>query len=347
MLAVMPNKEVLFEDEIKNFDFSEKSSRQLARVIGLGSRRLADEGVTASDLCIHGINYLLEQNLLAKEEIAAIIFISRMPDYISPPTSNVIQGKLGLGHDVVCIDLNQTCAGFVLGLFEGFCLLNPLGERGKVILLNAQAGSTYITSKRDRSTAPLFGDAAVITIMEKVKKDTITRFKIKNDGARYDAIITPAGGFRLRCSEKTHIEEPQSDGNYRSMEQVWMKGEDVYNFTVNEAVDLINEAIEDSGFSRDEIDYFMFHQPNQFIVKNMIKKLKLPEEKAPVNIFGRFGNSSGATLPVSIVYNLGNLLENKTLKLILSGFGGGLAWNTAAIEMGNMKFCKMIGHPVI
>jgi 3-oxoacyl-[acyl-carrier-protein] synthase-3 len=126
-----------------------------------------------------------------------------------------------------------------------------------------------------------------------------------------------------------------------------MKGEDVFNCTVNEVVELINEAIEDSGFSRDEIDYYMFHQPNQFMVKKMIKKMKLPEEKAPTNIFSLFGNSSGVTLPVNIVYNLGNLLESKTLKLILSAFGGGLAWNTAAIEMGNMKFCKMIGHPVI
>jgi 3-oxoacyl-[acyl-carrier-protein] synthase-3 len=201
--------------------------------------------------------------------------------------------------------------------------------------------------KLDRSNTPLFGDAAVITIIEKSQSNTMAQIKIKNDGKRYDSLIIPAGGFRLRCSEKTRIEELQEDRNYRSLEHPRMKGDDVYNFTVNEVVDLINEMIGDCNFEKEEIDYYMLHQPNRFILQTMAKKMNIPENKMPSNIVTLFGNSSGASLPVNIIYNLGKELEMKKLKLILSGFGIGLAWNAAALEMGNMRFCKMIGHPVL
>jgi 3-oxoacyl-[acyl-carrier-protein] synthase-3 len=125
-----------------------------------------------------------------------------------------------------------------------------------------------------------------------------------------------------------------------------MKGDDVYNFTVNEVVELIKETIEDSWLSKDEIDYFMLHQPNKFILQQMAKKIDVSEEKMPNNIVTLFGNSSGAALPVNIVYNLGDILESKELNILMSGFGIGLAWNTAMMKIGNMKFCKMIGHPI-
>jgi len=346
MLAVLPNKEVFYKDEINNFPFSEKSSLQLAKIMGFNSRRIIDEGYTAADLCVHGLNYLIDQKLLNKNEINAVVFVSQSPDHIQPPTSNIIQGKLGLSYDTVCIDINQGCSGFITGLFECFCLLNAIGNDGKIILLNAET-SSFKVSKRDRSTAPLFGDAAVITIIEKTPENKTIRLKIKNDGSRYDAIIIPAGGFRLRSNEKTCIEELQGDGNYRSKQNLLMKGDDVFSFTINEVVDLINEMISESYLSKDEIDYFMLHQPNQFMVNKIINKMGLKEEKAPSNIQSMFGNSSGASLPFNIVYNLGKILEERTLKLILSGFGTGLSWNAMFAEMGNMEFCKIIGHPKI
>jgi 3-oxoacyl-[acyl-carrier-protein] synthase-3 len=130
MLAVMPNQEIHFEDEIKNFNFTEKSSLKLAKIFGYKSRRVVEEGITASDLCVYGMDYLFKQELLKKDEISAIIFVSQTPDYIQPPTSNVIQGKLDLGYDVVCLDINQGCAGFVLGLFEAFCVMNNISPGG-------------------------------------------------------------------------------------------------------------------------------------------------------------------------------------------------------------------------
>jgi 3-oxoacyl-[acyl-carrier-protein] synthase-3 len=350
MLTVMPNKAIFFEDEMRNFNFSEKSSLRLATQIGLHSRRVVEsarekENTTASDLCVFGINYMLEHNLLKKEDIAALVFVSQTPDYIQPATSNVIQGKIGLNNDVVCIDINQGCAGFILGLFECFLLLNVIPAK-KILLLNAETPSLVMPSK-DRSSTPLFGDAAVITIVENTSLESKILLKIKNDGKRYDSLYIPAGGFKLRSSDETRKEEIQSDGNFRSLEHPRMKGDDVYNFTVNEVVNLINETAEDSWLSKNEIDYFMLHQPNRFILRQMAKKIDVSEEKMPNNIVPLFGNSSGAALPVNIVYNLGDILESRELNLLMCGFGIGLAWNTAIMKMGNMKFCKMIGHPVV
>jgi 3-oxoacyl-[acyl-carrier-protein] synthase-3 len=342
MLAVMPQKEVQFEDEMVNFNFPVKNSLKLAKTFGLGKRRVVEDGITASDLCVFGIKYLLDNNLLNKRDISAIIFVSQTPDYIQPPTSNVIHGQLNLGFDIICIDINQGCSGFILGLLNSYCLVNS-GLKGKILLLNAETPS-LIMSKRDRSSAPLFGDAATITIIEKTEIKSHTQFKIKNDGSRFDVLIIPAGGFRLRCSSVTCKEELQEDGNYRSMDHPHMKGDLVYNFTLNEAVDLIKEMIKDSIYTKDEIDYFMLHQPNKFILQNMAKKLDILEEKMPNNIVGLFGNSSGAALPVNIVYNLGNILEKQKLKLLLSAFGIGLAWNAATLELGELNFCKMISH---
>lgn len=342
MLAVLPDKEIKFEEEMENFNFPVKSSLKLAKTFGYGARRVVDDGVTASDLCVYGINHLLDSGYLKKEDIRAILFISQTPDYIQPPTSNVIQGKLGLGYDVLCMDINQGCAGFVLGLFQAYSLLSA-GVEGKIVLLNAETPS-LVMPKRDRSSTPLFGDAATITVIE--KSASPSRFKIKNDGSRYEALIIPAGGFRLRCSAETSVETLQADGNFRSLEHPVMKGDDVYNFTVNEVIELIEEMISTSSIKKEEIDYYMLHQPNRFILQNMAKKMDIPESKMPNNIVGLFGNSSSGALPVNIVYNLGERLEREKLTLLLSGFGIGLSWNAALLELGNMNFCKMIGHTI-
>ncbi len=342
MLAVMPDREIKFEDEMVNFNFPIKSSLKLAKTFGYGARRVVDDGVTASDLCVYGINYLLDAGLLKKEDIGGILFISQTPDYIQPPTSNVIQGKLGLGYDVLCMDINQGCAGFVLGIFQAYSLLAS-GLEGKILLLNAETPS-LVMPKRDRSSTPLFGDAATITVIEKTDAETPSRFKIKNDGSRYDALIIPAGGFRMRCSTETSVETQQEDGNFRSLEHPVMKGDDVYNFTVNEVIELIEEMVSTSSLTKEDIDYYMLHQPNRFILQNMAKKMDIPEDKMPNNIVGLFGNSSSAALPVNIVYNLGEILERRELTFLLSGFGIGLSWNTALMKLGNLNFCKMVGH---
>ena len=164
LLTVLPSREIAFEDEMQNYNFSVAKSIKLKMAMGYNKHRVVEEGVCVSELCIYGLNYLFENGLLRKEDIDALLLVTQSPDYQMPPTSNIIQGKLGLGREVICMDINQGCCGFIVGLTEAFMLLEQ-EEVNKVVLLNADVLSRKV-SKHDRNSNPLIGDAATITIVE-------------------------------------------------------------------------------------------------------------------------------------------------------------------------------------
>ena len=167
ILSVIPNRVVFFEDEMSNYNASITKSLKLKQAMGFNKKHIVENGVTSSDLCITGLEYLFKNELLNKNEIDALIMVTQTPDYIMPPTSNVIQGHFGLKHDMICMDINQGCAGFIVGLIQAFMLLDQ-EVINKVVLLNADVLSPKV-SKNDRNSNPLIGDGASITIIEKSK----------------------------------------------------------------------------------------------------------------------------------------------------------------------------------
>ncbi|MFT4646424.1 MAG: 3-oxoacyl-[acyl-carrier-protein] synthase-3, partial [Planctomycetota bacterium] len=169
ILSVLPENEVKFIDEIGNYNFTEKQSIKLGKIMGYGTQRIVDSDTTVSDLCVFGMNYLFDNNLLDKDTIGAVVLCTQSPDYFLPATSNVISGRLGLGQDVVSMDINQGCAGFEVGLMQAFMLLN-IGSIDKVVLLNADVLSQKVSIK-DRNSRPLIGDGATITIIENSSDD--------------------------------------------------------------------------------------------------------------------------------------------------------------------------------
>src|SRR5215475_5034026 len=152
ILTVVPSNERSFVDEMKNFNFPEARSLKLKEVMGYDKRRMVQPGVCVSDLVIFGLQRLFERGLLKPEEVDALIIVTQTPDHFMPPTSNIVQGKLGLKQDMVCLDLNQACAGFVLGLMQSFMLLEQESIR-KVILVNADVLSRK-ASPKDRNIYP-------------------------------------------------------------------------------------------------------------------------------------------------------------------------------------------------
>ena len=195
ILTVLPSREVTFEEEMENYNFSVAKSMKLKMAMGYNKHRIVEEGVCVSDLCVHGLNFLFENRMLRKEDIDALLLITQSPDHFMPATSNIIQGKLGLGTDVFCMDINQGCCGFIVGLMEAFMLLEQESIH-KVVLLNADVLSRKV-SKRDRNSNPLTGDAATITIVERSDADAVIHGFLKMDGTASDALMIPAGGFRL------------------------------------------------------------------------------------------------------------------------------------------------------
>ena len=340
ILTVLPEREVLFEEEMENYNSPVTKSLKLKAAMGFNKKRIVVEGVTSADLCIAGLSHLFDNGMLRKEDVDALIMVTQSPDYIMPPTSNVIQGHFGLKHDMICLDINQGCAGYIIGLIQAFMLLDQ-GAINKVVLMNADVLSPKV-SKKDRNSNPLIGDGASITIVEKSNENEEVFVSIKMNGEGAFALQIPAGGARLPSSPETAVMEEDANGNLRSKNQLVMKGDEVFNFVQNEVPSLIEELYEYSGIFKEEVDYFMFHQPNKFMLNKLADRLGVERDKMPSNIVENFGNSSGVTIPLAITYNLGNELCNEKYRLCLSGFGVGLTWSAMMIDMKNLSFCNLI-----
>ncbi|MED4888195.1 3-oxoacyl-ACP synthase III family protein [Lysinibacillus sp. FSL R7-0073] len=341
VLGILPQNGIKFEDEVQNYTFPEKQTLRLKKIMGYDKHHTVKSTTSSSDLCVFGLEYLFENNLLTKEEIGAIVVVTCTPDHLIPPVSNIIQGHFDLPKDILCIDINQGCTAYLYGLMQSFMLLEHLGDK-KVVLFTTDTLSKKVSPK-DRNSYPLIGDAAGISILENDKTAKDIYFHFYNDGKGKDALIIPAGGSRLAYSAETAFERDEDqDGNLRSLDNLKMNGSEVFTFVQTEVPPLIEEILEVSQNTKDDIDWFLFHQPNKFMLKKLAEKLEIPYGKMPMNIVENFGNSSGSTIPINMVYNLNTtLLENK-YNCCLSAFGSGLTWGAMTIELGGMDFCEML-----
>lgn len=342
ILAVLPRNEVKFEDEMDQYEFPWENSLRLKQIMGYDRHRIAEPGVCVSDLCVFGLESLLDRGLLKKSDIDALILVTQTPDYLMPPTSTIIQGRLGLKQDTLCLDINQGCAGYIIGLIQAFLLLEQDAIK-KVVVLNGDILSRK-TSSRDRNSYPLIGDGAAVTIVEKEDQVNTIYANIRMDGSRGEALMIPAGGLRIPATAATSVLEDAGDGNLRSKENLVMNGIGIFQFVQTEVPPMVDRLLNFSGEDKDKVDYFMFHQPNRFILEKLADQMQVPRTKLPGNIVERFGNSSGATIPANITFNLGPRLKQDRLRLCLGGFGTGLTWGSMLLTLGGLDFCEMIDY---
>lgn len=339
ILSILPKNEVRFEDEMHNYNFSENQTLQLKKLMGFNKHRIVKSDACISDLCISGFRYLFNNKLLNKDELSAIILLTNTPDYVLPPTSNVIQGELDLNTDTICLDVNQGCGGFLVGLMQAFSLLsNP--NLKKIAVVNADILSR-VSSVNDRNFYPLLGDAASITIVENKPSERILQY-MKMDGRGAKTIIIPAGGLKLPHSNDTSVLKDDGSGNLRSDEHIFMDGTEIFNFVMQNVPDMLFELFQKQDMTFDDVDYFMMHQPNKFMLERVAKKIKVSLDKIPTNIVENFGNSASVTIPNAITYNLGNKLINGKFNICMAAFGEGLIWSSLIMKLENLDFCEMI-----
>ena len=340
VLTVIPKNCKTFDEEMKNYQADKKRSRRLKLVMGYDRHHFVEPGVCASDLAVFGVETLLHEGKLRKEEIDAIVMVTQSPDYFMPTTGAVIHGRLGLDSHVYCVDISQGCTGYLTGLMEAFSLLDQPQTR-KVLLINVDVLSHKV-SKEDRNSYPLIGDAASVTVVERTEEETRIDGEIRMDGSRHDALMIPAGGFRQPSTPETAVLHEDSEGNRRSLDNLVMKGADVFNFVQTEMPPLLASLFARLGVKKEEIDWFLFHQPNKFMVEKLAQAIDVPLEKMPSNIVTYFGNASGVTIPTNICYNVGEKLLGHTYKVCLAGFGVGLTWGAMVLELGQLDFCEMV-----
>lgn len=340
ILGILPEKVSYFDDEVNNYDFPPKQTLRLKKVMGFEKHRLAKESSTASSFCIYGLKYLLKEGKVKKEEIGAIVVVTLSPDYFLPHISNIIHGELGLSEDVLCMDIPQGCCGYLLGLMQSFMLLDVLDGK-KVLLFNTDVLSHKV-SKKDRNDYPLVGDATSISIVENNDTSEDIYFELYTDGKKRESLIIPAGGFAMPSTNETAVMKTMEDGNQRSLDNLHMDGTEIFNFVQTKIPPLIDNMFQHLNLQKEDVDYYLFHQPNKFMLKKLADKVEVPYEKMFMNVVENFGNPSGASIPINIAYNMNKQLLDKEYKCCLAAFGSGLAWGAIVIQLGNMDFCEMI-----
>jgi len=340
MLSIVPSNAVRFEDEAKNYAFPKEQTLALKKMMGYNEHRICKSSdACISDLIKFGFAYLEKENLLGVDELDALILLTNSPDYPVPPTSNILQGELGLKEDCICLDINQGCAGFMVGLMQAFLLLAQDCVK-KVAVVTADIESRT-HSFRDRASFPLMGDAATITLVERGGSEEIFQF-MKMDGRSAKSIMMPAGGLKCPASEKTIQWRDDGNGNVMSGHHIRMEGGEIFNFVMKTVPKMFFEIFEKYGIGFDDVDFLMVHQPNKFLLSRLAKKIGVSLGKMPVNVVETLGNSAGSTIPNDITLNLGAELESRSRRLCLAAFGEGLIWSATILTLGPLKFSRLI-----
>lgn len=316
--VAVPTRKVAVESF--NSIFGEENIAKFIEMTGVNSVSRAIPEQTASDLGYQAAEDVLQKSALSKSDIGILVFVSQKPDYRTPSTAFVLHKRLGLFENCVCFDLNLACSGFIFGLQTVLSLLE--NSTSKAALLVTGDTSVKTLSPHDRTMIMLFGDSGSATLLEKKADVSPIKLAFRTDGNRFKSIITPSGAYRNRTSPKERV--AWSDGILRSDYDTHMKGMDVFGFSITDVPLLMKDFLALQEKTPDHYDYFILHQANNYILKQLSRKLKIPTEKIPVSL-DRFGNNSSNSIPLVLADHFGtkNIGE---ISIFICGFGAGLSF---------------------
>lgn len=293
---------------------------------------------TASDLGYVAAERILNELNIDRNTIGALVFIAHSTDYRRPATACVLHKRLGLSKDCAAFDVGLGCSAVTYGM-QLICsmLTNSDIERGVLIVGESL---TKITNPKDRTVNMLFGDGGAALLFEKTN-ETVAPIHVlnKTDGNGYKDIIAPAGGFRNMDAPKEDMMWP--DGNIRTLYNTYMNGTDVFSFTISDVPKTIKEFLKKTNTSIADYDCFAFHQANQFISKQLSKKLKIPLEKMPLCL-DRYGNTSAPAVALALCDAYGGSCEKALLKTMFCCFGIGLSWGVASATIDTKTIYPII-----
>lgn len=327
-------KNIVKNESLGNL-FPEDELKKTIESVGIVERRIVDKDTCASDLCYNAAEQLLNEMDIDRSSIDVLIFMSQTSDFRIPATAPILQHRLGLSKDTLCFDVSLACSGYVYALTTAFSYLN-LPNVNRVLLLDGETFSKIVNSK-DKTNALLYGDAGTATLLEKGEGDF--NAVLHTDGEGWSAVCVPGGGSRKPFSAESLLEKEREDGSIGNDLEVYMNGIDVFNFTLRVVPKSIKELLEKTGTNIADYGSIVFHQANKFMIEFFAKKLKYNMENVPISL-DKFGNTSSATIPLTIVSELRNW-ESENKKIIISGFGAGLSWAAASIDLSNTHICEL------
>lgn len=295
---------------------------------GIAARHVAAPDETAADLAERAARALFERYGVAPESIDFVLLCTQSPDYLLPTTACLLQHRLGIPTSAGALDLNLGCSGYVYGLSVAKGLIAG-GMATRVLLLTAETYTKYI-HPRDKSVRTIFGDGAAATLIDAEAAKRIGAFAFGTDGAGGGRLIVPTGGAREAFRPDAPEEEDRS-GNVRTRNHLFMDGMEIFNFTLGIVPPTLDQVLSRNGLTRDDIDLYVFHQANRFMLETLRKANRLPKEKFYMN-FSDIGNTVSASIPIALERAAAEGALRPGMRVLLMGFGVGLSWGATVLN---------------
>jgi len=299
---------------------------------GIQERHIAGSDECSSDLGVAVARKLFDSGVCQPGDIDYVLLCTQSPDYFLPSTACLVQDRLGIPTSAGALDFNLGCSGYIYGLSLAQGLIET-GQAGRLLLITAETYSKFI-HPLDKSVRTIFGDGAAATLVEAIEGDGspyIGPFVLGTDGRGAGNLIVPTGGMRRSRSAESAVPKEAESGNWRSCDNLYMDGPKVFEFTLRVVPDCVAAALKKANKQIQEIDHFVFHQANEFMLEHLRAKLHIPPERFSIALRG-CGNTVSSTIPIAMKQGREKGQIRSDHLIMLVGFGVGYSWGATFVR---------------
>lgn len=307
--------------------FPEWSVEKVASKVGVDFRHLAASNETAGDMAEKAARKLFDEYHVNPKEIDFVMLCTQSPDYFLPSTACVLQNRLGIPKNSGAFDYNLGCSGCVYGLALAKGLILA-GIARNILLLTSETYNKYL-HPQDKSNRSIFGDGAAACLISSDGMAEIGDFVMGTDGSGAENLIVKTGASRYK--NRTGYSDEDDEGHLRYDDYLYMNGGAIFNFTLDAVPLMLKQALEKNAIQKEEIDYFVFHQANKFMLNTIRKVCVLPKEKYYINL-SETGNTVSSTVLIGLKDCLTNEIIHKDMQVMIAGFGVGLSWASTVLK---------------
>ena len=312
-------------------EYPQKVNADIIEKLGVDQKHIIDKDLKPSHIALLAAQQLLEETGFDKNNIDALIYCSEHHDYVTPPTSCVLHGALGLSKKAGTFDMTHGCSGYMYGLAMAKGLISGVGMNN-VLFLTASATTKYI-DPANLSLRLLFGDAGSASLITRSGENTfgsIGELVLGTDGTAYEKIIIRDGREAYPLNDESFKERTDQFGNVFTNRGLYMDGQGILLFILKRVPALIEETLEKNNLHLDDIDLFVLHQANFFALEFVRKKLKVEPDRFYYNM-GKYGNTVQATVPIGLKDAMDEGKLKPGSKVLIAGFGTGLSWGATVL----------------
>ncbi len=321
----LPERLMTNEELVK--EFPEWNVDKVVEKVGVNVRHLAAPDETAGDMAEKAARCLFEEYDVSSESIDFVLFCTQSPDYRLPTTACILQHKLGIPITSGALDFNLGCSGCIYGLAVAKGLITA-GIAGNVLLLTAETYSKYL-HPHDKSDRSIFGDAAAACLVSKEGIAEIGEFVLGTDGGGADFLMVETGGSRRM--ERTGEHSTDEEGRSKYADYLYMNGSAIFNFTLDTVPVLLQQVLHKNRMNREEVDCYVFHQANKFMLNTIRKVCMLPKEQFYINLENT-GNTVSSTVMIGLKDCLSSGNIHAGMNVMIAGFGVGLSWGGCILK---------------